>query len=247
VDERGTLRRSTNILGPNDSPANWEDNWSPQTETCLSQYALNVNQTVLSADVVTDNRFTDDELILQGVRSAACVPLRSHGKPLGTLEFYRSQPRPFASDDEPFLERIGRQMAAMLRSLQDEATLRSQSGSVESRRTASRDLRSSPRHQYPYRQMIAPIIQCRLPTMGEFTPVECRDLSGSGLSIFLSSPPLFHELVVSLGVPPHQKYCRAEVVHVQQVAKDGDMAYLLGCRFIERVQIADENLGQPRR
>jgi PAS domain S-box-containing protein len=109
-----------------------------------------------------------------------------------------------------------------------ELPLSAQSG-VEQRRSF--------RRQYRYRQSIAPITQGAMPSRREFFEVDCRDISASGIAFVLDHSPNFESLVVALGRYPAVKHFTARVVRVAQMEQDGRTRYLVGCRFLGRVQV----------
>jgi hypothetical protein len=207
----------------------------------LSTYALHAGNTITSSDLLTDGRFNDELLRRLSVRSAMCVPLRSHQRAIGTLEFYRLEKQAFAPQDVQFVEGVSRQCRALIRHLQDEqpdqTNPRSHPRKPKGNGRRRHELRTSPRRKYPYRQLIAPIVAGRPPARESFYPVWCKDLSGGGFSIYLEAPPAFHNLVVALGVPPYVKFYRAETMHVEPVEFEGRRAFLVGCRLINRVYL----------
>jgi PAS domain S-box-containing protein len=96
--------------------------------------------------------------------------------------------------------------------------------------------RRSFRRAYRYRQAIAPMTDGVVPTRWEFFEVDCWDISLGGIAFFLDRPPDFQTLVVSLGRPPALNHFTAQVVRVARMEQHGRMRYLVGCRFLERVQ-----------
>lgn len=229
--------------------AAWSDESTSQTfalsgssggAKSISAYAFGAGNLVTSVDIVTDGRFDDAFLRNLAVRSVVCVPIRSIEQPIGTLEFYRVTKRAFTTDDVQFIEVMTRQLSVWIRQIQDEQTSRTKSHGRRPRSAGKgrgAELRSSPRRKYTYQQMIAPMVGERTPSRAEFFPVWCKDLSGSGFSLYLSSPPTFHNLVVALGLAPHMRFYRAEVMHVQPVERDGQSSFLVGCRFTGRVYL----------
>ena len=96
--------------------------------------------------------------------------------------------------------------------------------------------RRSFRRAYRYRQAVAPMAGGVVPARREFFEVDCWDISLGGIAFFLDRPPDFQTLVVSLGRPPALNYFTAQVVRVARMEQHGRMRYLVGCRFLERVQ-----------
>lgn len=101
----------------------------------------------------------------------------------------------------------------------------------------SSDRRASARHRFPRVQSIAPYVNGQLPSPNMFYAVQCRDLTSGGLSFWLPNPPEFSTLVVALGGEENVKHLTAEVVHTTKIERDGKSMYLVGCRFLGRVEI----------
>lgn len=98
-------------------------------------------------------------------------------------------------------------------------------------------LRSSPRRAYPYRQQVAPYLNGVLPSRGEFSEVQFRDISAGGVSFVLDHPPAFDMVVLALGCPPNFHYVSARVVNVsEELHKDGHN-FIVGCCFVGRVHL----------
>jgi len=96
--------------------------------------------------------------------------------------------------------------------------------------------RSSPRREFHYYQLIAPVFGQRMPLRKEFFPVECRDISAGGISFVTEQRPDFEELVVILGRAPAESYFSARVVRVSQETR-GKKLFVVGCKFIGRVTL----------
>lgn len=58
-------------------------------------------------------------------------------------------------------------------------------------------------------------------------------------SFLAPEAPDFLELVVTFGSPPSQLFLRARIVHVMPILHDGRNMLLVGCEYIDRVQISD--------
>jgi hypothetical protein len=98
-------------------------------------------------------------------------------------------------------------------------------------------MRRSPRREYHYRQSVAPIYGGCIPARKDFREIECRDISAGGIAFYMDLPPDFDSLVVALGREPDQSFFTAKVVRVEKTQRNGQGRYLLGCRFLGRVQI----------
>lgn len=236
VSPSGSLHRMVAGLEPEAKPRSPDgEAAAADPATSVSGFAMAADQVIFTADLVTEGRFNDEYLRQLGVRSLVCVPLCRDGRPLGTLELYRLKVREFPRNATRLLRLVARQSAALIRSLsQAPAGWQERRGSLQLESSGA-ELRSSPRRHYPYCQRIAPVTSQRLPAKEEFFSVWCKDLSSGGFSLYLDSPPAFRHLVVALGPSPREKHLRAEVVHVQPVARDGRELYLVGCRFVDRV------------
>jgi PAS domain S-box-containing protein len=99
-------------------------------------------------------------------------------------------------------------------------------------------MRRAPRKSYRYTQWIALITGPHLPKPGEFMPVQCRDLSASGIGFYMNSVPAFDKLVVAVGREPDLKHFSADVVRVEEKNVGGKMKYLIGCRFTGIVNLS---------
>jgi hypothetical protein len=97
------------------------------------------------------------------------------------------------------------------------------------------DRRVQSRHTFSRVQRIAPYIAGRVPVAEDFRDVRCRDLSASGVSFWLLSPPEFSSIVVALGEAGTVKYLIAEVVRTVPVRHDDKTIYIVGCRFKGRL------------
>ena len=97
------------------------------------------------------------------------------------------------------------------------------------------DKRSSPRRGYTYFQRIAPILGNRFPDNGQFVKVACCDISAGGLSYLVEEPPVYDELVISLGTPPNDRKILARIVRTAVRDVNGQPMHQVGCQFIGRV------------
>ena len=94
------------------------------------------------------------------------------------------------------------------------------------------ELRHSTRYEFPYVQRIAPIIDGRKPTAGEFVRVRCKDISCGGIALVMDAPPESDRFVVVLGSPPASRQVVAQVAYSKKIQVDGWNRYLVGCRFV---------------
>ena len=100
-----------------------------------------------------------------------------------------------------------------------------------------KELRRNPRMEYQYPQKIAPMLGGVLPKQDKFFQVVCNDISAGGISFLLSEAPDFEELVVVLGKPPNETFFTARVVRIVGHQENGEMKYLVGCRFTGKVYL----------
>lgn len=99
-----------------------------------------------------------------------------------------------------------------------------------------RELRLYARKPFLRSAMIAPYVATRFPTPEEFLPIQCFDISLSGISFFLPEPPTHKRYVIALGQGNDVIYTSAEVVR-RQVTKLHTLAmYFIGCRLTGRLQ-----------
>lgn len=102
-----------------------------------------------------------------------------------------------------------------------------------------RDIRRAhTRHVFRSKQVVAPVIDGRLPSSNAFFEVECVDLSAGGISFLLSKPPATSEFIIAVGVPGDLKHMRAEVRNCRPHTGDDRKLWRVGCKFTERVQIS---------
>jgi hypothetical protein len=101
-------------------------------------------------------------------------------------------------------------------------------------RDPSTNRRDNRRRRYSRVQFIAPLGDVRLPVADDFEQILCYDLSPSGFSFLVTEPPSSERLVVALGEGTYI-YVTAAVVHQQLLELQGQSRYLIGCRFISRL------------
>lgn len=99
------------------------------------------------------------------------------------------------------------------------------------------DRRGQPRRPFPTNQFIAPYLNGKLPTREMFQQVLCHDISSGGFSFLLPRPPAFDSIIVALGMPPNVTYLSGRVVHTSASSPNGQSMFLVGCRFVGRVEL----------
>lgn len=104
----------------------------------------------------------------------------------------------------------------------------------------SHERRGSPRRAYPYIQKIAPMTGPALPTCNDLREVPFRDISAGGVSFLLWYEPDFQHVVVELGQGRKTIWVTAEVVWTREVGEGEDRAYLVGCKFLGRVNLSGD-------
>ena len=97
--------------------------------------------------------------------------------------------------------------------------------------------RRRPRRAYRYRQSIAPMNDQQFPGPGLFFQVEFWDISACGFSFFMDQLPKFDRLVVALGRAPAITHFTARVMRVARMLHDDATRYLVGCDFIDRINL----------
>ena len=95
---------------------------------------------------------------------------------------------------------------------------------------------ASVRKSFRYSQRIPPVRGKTLPQSDEYIEVECNDISAGGISLFVRSPTGCEQIVVSFGQPPGTTCMLAQIVYIKEAERNGQRTYLVGCRFLERVQ-----------
>ncbi len=258
VVDSGTALRMT-VASPGN--CEWEEGRTVEElplemSKSMAGCAISKGGTVLVSDLAADNRFSEEFLQRQGVVSAMTVPVQLIDEPLGALAAYRTEQRAFTADDARFVEAIGQLLSSLVARFSAEEVLkkrRSTTGSkgvlrsveialaggigAEATPDVGEEARSSERHQYAHGQLIARMINGKLPAPADFFEVDCRDLSAGGFSFYLDNPPDFDALVVALGRRSALSHFAARVAHVAKVQHDNRQQYLIGCQFTERVYI----------
>lgn len=101
------------------------------------------------------------------------------------------------------------------------------------------DRRSTPRRPFPYLQVIAPVLDGRLPDRGMFREVRCHDISTGGFSYLSPAEPRHTEIVVAFGSSPRLIYLRTAIAHVSPIMYKGARVFQIGCRYLDRVEISE--------
>ena len=112
--------------------------------------------------------------------------------------------------------------------------------------TLNEDLRTSPRHEFPYEQLVALVANGNMPSLADFCNVPCENVSGSGIAFLLEKEPDANEYVVALGKAQNLIYLCARVVHVRQIPHKGQLRYRVGCQFTGRARYERSTLSVVR-
>ena len=105
--------------------------------------------------------------------------------------------------------------------------------------TSERDfseMRSSPRKDFPCTQRIAPLHGKGLPLPDEYINVDCKDISCGGVAFYLKRPPGGKYFAIELGPRPMNTLMLAQVIYVRAVEHNDQRMYLVGCKFIKRIE-----------
>lgn len=102
--------------------------------------------------------------------------------------------------------------------------------------SGSDERRQRPRLTYPYRQLIAPVVNGKLPSRHDFVELECHDIAVGGFSYYAPAPPSTDQVVIALGIPPRLTFLIAQIVHVRRVTRDSKSLFLTGCMYIGRAE-----------
>jgi PAS domain S-box-containing protein len=102
--------------------------------------------------------------------------------------------------------------------------------------TGTEERRRRPRLAYSYRQLIAPIVNGKLPSRQDFVELECHDIAVGGFSYYSPTPPASDQVVIALGIPPRLTFLIAQIVHVRRVTRDAKSFYLTGCMYTGRAE-----------
>ncbi len=108
------------------------------------------------------------------------------------------------------------------------------------------DQRTSPRHEFPYKQLVASVADGNMPSLGDFCTVPFEDVSGSGIAFLVEKEPSAEEYIVALGKVRNLTYVCARVVQVRQIAHKGQLWYRVGCRFTGRARFERSTLSVVR-
>ena len=75
-----------------------------------------------------------------------------------------------------------------------------------------------------------------IPPAESFVKVRCRDLSDTGVGIYVDREPPYPEVVIAFRISDQRYYVRATVMHTRMVELDGRQVFLLGCHLGEEIK-----------
>jgi PAS domain S-box-containing protein len=96
--------------------------------------------------------------------------------------------------------------------------------------------RRKPRRSYPYVQMVAPVINNKLPTTDMFKAMRCKDIAAGGFSFLSPVKPDYEQCVAAFGVAPSFTYLMARIVHSKPIEVDDESLFMVGCQYTGRVE-----------
>jgi PAS domain S-box-containing protein len=96
--------------------------------------------------------------------------------------------------------------------------------------------RTFERGQFRSTQRIAPFTSGQIPHPSAFFEVQCHELSAGGFSFFLPHRPKDKKYLVRLGAGEHTILMSVEVRSCRLAEEQGIPQYLVGCKFVERIQ-----------
>ncbi|MFV1967006.1 MAG: PAS domain S-box protein [Pirellulaceae bacterium] len=105
--------------------------------------------------------------------------------------------------------------------------------------TVKQDRRRNERRPFPNKQILAPVVGGRLPSLDAFREVRCHDLSSQGFCYQSTDIPDYQQLLVAFGKQGSLIYLTAEIVHVSPTTFNGEDVFLVGCRYTGRTSFAD--------
>ena len=221
--------------------------------TSLVGYALGTTRPAVTSNHSVEKRFRDELLDELSVTRSLVLPLRLNGEPFGALGIHRKTKQKFIREEVQCASTIAELLTSLVVRLNAETASRDGAETTgEPSSTASdrapkpakpqavgrvADLRASPRQVHMRTLMIAPAVDNFTPLRQGFFEVTCYDICRGGLSFYLDSPPDFDRLVVELGSSRNATHLRAAVVHSRKIEYNGQMKYVVGCKFIGRAYI----------
>jgi hypothetical protein len=242
------------------APVQSRDSAEPRIEWCrlgnpgsMARHALEAPHVLVCSHAVTDQQapFADRFLRELNVATSLTMPIKHRGEPIGLMALYWTSPREFPQRDVNLFKAVATALKPLIE-IGDpmkespilEGTERAWPSAVDecpltppySENDPGRERRSAARRPFRYMQRITyanhePGSSATRSSMN----VECLDISAGGMSFFLDRLPEFKELVVELGASQGIRFLKARVARVQKAALGNRLGYVVGCRFIGRV------------
>jgi len=104
------------------------------------------------------------------------------------------------------------------------------------------DCRTEERYPYRHVQRLAIMDGPRWPHSSEFFPIECQDISRSGIGFFSTADLSGRTVLVALGRAPQMlMYVVAQVIVCTPVTGDSQQRNLVGCRFVKRIPYHEDD------
>jgi len=136
-----------------------------------------------------------------------------------------------AAIDGGDIAQIRREMTEIdKRSKVDHSRSPSADGNIDRKR------RSNARLEFSTTKLVAPIIDGKMPSPGDFVSVQCIDLSVGGISFLLPAAPTAPVYLVALGAGADALQLRAEVRNTRRIMHDDQFVFRVGCQFKDRVR-----------
>jgi len=236
--QQGDLRHTISPVG-GAADLHPRQQFAASGEQSLPGYTARTGNVTVCPDLTAEERFADQALLHRGIRSGLMFPLGGSDGVFRGIGVYRKQPHEYALNDllfaEQFLEPLGRLMDTIQQRLTDDDPPSAAAAlAAENAAAVPRESRSSTRHEFPYVQKIAPLVDDLRPAWEDFVAVRCGDVSAGGVSLLMDDPPGFEEFVIALGRPPSLTHFRARVVYVKRSPNRRGPRYHVGCRFLGR-------------
>lgn len=105
---------------------------------------------------------------------------------------------------------------------------------AKNRANVETDRRSAERKPYPCMQRIG-AFKGEIPAWDNLQEVRCHDLSTTGFSFFTPTMPSRETIVAVFGSETENVVLLAQVRYVKRVAKGETNLYLVGCKFLRKL------------
>jgi hypothetical protein len=234
---------------------------APRIESCrlgnrgsMARHALEAPDVLVCSHVEADQQapFAHQFLRELGVATSLTMPIKHRSEPIGLMALYWTTRREFLQKDIRLFTAVATSLKPLVEMVHGTEgspipteTAESWAAAPEEYSTAPSpnsenelhwERRSAERRPFRYLQRITFANN----DPGSFMTrssmnVECLDISVGGMSFFLGSRPEFEEFVVELGTAQGIRFLKAQVVRVCEATLGERVGYVVGCRFIGRV------------